>query len=79
MTEMVVLSFFFLLRLSEYTAEPSDTTPFTLADVQLFIGKIRLDTTTAFPTTMRVLPSAPSNSPIQKWGSRGSDRIEQTR
>ena len=45
--DMVVLAFFFLLRPGEYTSGPSESTPFSLADVQLFIGNIRLDITTA--------------------------------
>ena len=44
---MIVLAFFYLLRPGEYTSGPSESTPFTLADVQLFIGNTRLDITTA--------------------------------
>ena len=40
---MVVLAFFFLLRPGEYTSGSSESTPFTLADVQMFIGSVRLD------------------------------------
>ena len=41
--DMIIIGFFFLLRPGEYTDAPSDTTPFTLADVQLFCGPTRLD------------------------------------
>jgi hypothetical protein len=40
---MLTIAFFFLMRPGEYTNTPSDTTPFTLADVQLFIGRRRLN------------------------------------
>jgi hypothetical protein len=40
---MLTIAFFFLMRPGEYTSTPSDTTPFTLADVQLFIGRHRLN------------------------------------
>jgi hypothetical protein len=44
---MIVLAFFFLLRPGEYTGKnPSDTTPFTLQDVQLWIGQQRFLATT---------------------------------
>ena len=49
---MIVLAFFFLLRPGEYTAGPSTTSSFTLADVQLFIGDIRLDIKTASVATL---------------------------
>ena len=45
--DMIALAFFFLLRPGEYTATASDTTPFQLADVQLFVGLTRLDLTAA--------------------------------
>jgi hypothetical protein len=39
---MITLAFFFLLRPGEYTGTASDTTPFTLQDVQCWIGQQRL-------------------------------------
>lgn len=45
--EMVVLVFFFLLWSGGYTSGSSDSTPFILTDVQLFIGNLRLDIITA--------------------------------
>ena len=42
-TDMVIIAFFYLLRPGEYTDSPSDTAPFALQDVQLFIGQRRLD------------------------------------
>ena len=41
--DMIIIAFFYLLRPGEYTDSPSDTTPFTLRDVQLMIGNTRLD------------------------------------
>ena len=40
--DMICLAYFFLLRPGEYTGNPSNTTPFTLADVQCYIGQQRL-------------------------------------
>ena len=39
---MIIIAFFFLLRPGENTYAPSGTTPFTLGDVQLAIGDMRL-------------------------------------
>jgi hypothetical protein len=43
---MICLAFFFLLRPGEYTGTSSDTTPFTLQDVQCWIGQQRFLATT---------------------------------
>jgi hypothetical protein len=40
--DMISLAFFFLLRPGEYTGTASDTTPFTLYDVQCWIGHQRM-------------------------------------
>ena len=45
--DMIIIAFFFLLRPGEYTDAKSDTTPFTLGDVQLAIGDRRLPLATA--------------------------------
>lgn len=45
--DMIGLAFFFLLRPGEYTATKSESTPFELKDVQLWMGRVRLDLTTA--------------------------------
>jgi hypothetical protein len=48
LADMIGLAFFFLLRPGEYTDSPaSDTSPFQLQDVQLFIGQQRLNLVTA--------------------------------
>ena len=36
--DMIIIAFFFLLRPGEYTNNNSNSTPFHLEDVQLFIG-----------------------------------------
>lgn len=41
--DMICIAFFFLMRPGEYTSGPSDTVPFTLADIQLFIGRHRVN------------------------------------
>lgn len=43
--DMISLAFFFLLRPGEYTATPSDTVPFTLQDLQCWIGQQRYQAT----------------------------------
>ena len=45
--DMIGLAFFFLLRPGEYTDSPSDTSPFSFPDVQMWIGMQRLDLPTA--------------------------------
>ena len=45
-TNMILLAFFFLLRLGEYNGSHSLTSPFTLANVQLFAGRRHLDIST---------------------------------
>ena len=41
--DMIIIAFFYLLRPGEYTDSTSDTVPFTLGDVQLFLGPRRLN------------------------------------
>ena len=45
-SDMIIPDFFFLLRPGEYTDSPSDTTPFHLQDIQLFVGDRCLDLNT---------------------------------
>eukprot|EP00428_Durinskia_dybowskii_P084963 CAMPEP_0170445950 /NCGR_PEP_ID=MMETSP0117_2-20130122/49341_1 /TAXON_ID=400756 /ORGANISM="Durinskia baltica, Strain CSIRO CS-38" /LENGTH=62 /DNA_ID=CAMNT_0010706873 /DNA_START=25 /DNA_END=209 /DNA_ORIENTATION=+ len=45
--DMLCLAFFFLLRPGEYTGVASDTQPFFLRDVTLYLGTQRLHTMTA--------------------------------
>jgi hypothetical protein len=57
--DMIIIAFFYLLRPGEYTDAPSDTTPFTLGDVQLSIGDLRLDVlTTPEPTLFQARSSS---------------------
>ena len=44
---MIITDFFLLLRPGEYTDSVSDTTPFTLRDIRLFVGTRRLDISNA--------------------------------
>ena len=70
---MVVLTFFFLLRPGEYTSgsKSSDTTPFTLADVQIFIGSRRLCLVTTSDAILRRGTFSSLEFTTQKNGVRG--------
>mgnify|MGYP006215257593 CR=1 FL=1 len=68
MADMIIIAFFFLLRPGEYTDSPSDTTPFTLGDVQLFIGPTRIDLDTASDNQIRMARSASLTFTTQKNG-----------
>ena len=68
---MIVLAFFFLLRPGEYTASASDTTPFRLTDVQLFVGQHRLDILQAPPASLDASTFATLTFTTQKNGVRG--------
>ena len=56
--DMIIIAFFFLLRPGEYTDSPSDTTPFSFADVQLFLGPLRLNLRTSSPAQLLAATSA---------------------
>jgi len=66
--DMIIIAFFFLLRPGEYTDSPSDTTPFTLGDVQLFIGPTRINLDTASDNEIRMARSASLTFTTQKNG-----------
>lgn len=69
--DMACTAFFYLLRPGEYTASPSDTTPFTLADVQLFIGRHRLNLALAATAELMAATFATYTFSTQKNGVRG--------
>jgi hypothetical protein len=69
--DMIAIAFFFLLRPGEYTATSSDTTPFRLADVQLFIGSICIDPLTCTDATLWSSTFASLTFTTQKNGVRG--------
>ena len=69
--DMIVLAFFFLLCPGEYTASPSDTQPFDLRSVQLFLGGRRLDLVTSSDAQLRCATFAPLTFNMQKNGVRG--------
>lgn len=68
---MISIAFFFLLRPGKYTATPSDTSPFRLCDIQLFIGPVRLDLTTADEQTLWSATFTTLEFTDQKNGIRG--------
>ena len=70
-SDMITLAYFFLLRPGEYTATASDTTPFTLNDVQLFIGSVRLDIKNATESELSRSTFGTLEFTTQKNGVRG--------
>ena len=68
---MIVLAFFFLLRPGEYTASPSDTQPFDLKSVQLFLGGRWLDFVTSPDAQLRCTTFASLTFDMQKNGVQG--------
>jgi hypothetical protein len=69
--DMIALAFFFLLHPGEYTATPSDTTPFRFTDVQLFIGQRRLNLLTASDAELKSSTFVTLTFTDQKNGVRG--------
>ena len=66
--DMIIIAFFFLLRPGEYTDANSDTTPFTLGDVQLSIGDRRLPLATATDAILNQARTASLTFTTQKNG-----------
>ena len=66
--DMIIIAFFFLLRPGEYTDATSDTTPFTLGDVQLAIGDQRLPIATAPDAVLNQARTASLTFTTQKNG-----------
>ena len=69
--DMIALAFFFLLRPGEYTATPSETTPFRLSDVRLSTGGTYIDIFTAPITTIASATFVSLTFTTQKNGVRG--------
>lgn len=67
----MALAFFFLLRPGEYTSTSSDTTPFKLADVQLFVGRTRLNLATTPEHHLLTATFCTLTFTTQKNGVRG--------
>ena len=70
-SDMIILAFFFLLRPGEYTDSASDTQPFDLKAVQLFLGHHRLSLTTATDAELLAASSGSLTFDRQKNGVRG--------
>ena len=66
--DMIIIAFFFLLRPGEYTDSKSDTTPFTLGDVQLFVGPRRLNLATASDAELQLARAVSLTFTTQKNG-----------
>ena len=71
LADMITIAFFFLLRPGKYTSSTSETTPFTLHDVQFFIGDRRLKTATAPLVDIELAIFATLTFTTQKNGVRG--------
>ena len=69
--DMITLAFFFLLRPGEYTDSPSDTKPFHLEDVQIFVGPQRLNLLTASTAQLQAATFVSLTFTEQKNGVRG--------
>ena len=69
--QMIGIAFYFLLRPGEYTATASDTTPFRLQDVQLFLGPMRLNVMTTPIHHLRLASFATLTFTTQKNGIAG--------
>lgn len=69
--DMIALAFFFLLRPGEYTATPSDTTPFHLSDVTLSIGSNPLPHATASDAAFSAVTFVTLTFTTQKNGTSG--------
>lgn len=69
--DMIALAFFFLLRPGEYTATPSDTTPFRIADVRVAAGGRYMDPLTASDAELDTATFVSLTFTTQKNGVRG--------
>jgi hypothetical protein len=69
--DMACTAFFYLLHPGEYTSSPSDTTPFTLANVHLFIGRQRLNIALATVAELLASTFATYTFSTQKNGAHG--------
>jgi hypothetical protein len=70
-SDMVILAFFFLLRPGEYTGTSSNTTPFSLRDIQLFLGRVRVPLLTCSVPTLEATTFGTLEFTTQKNGVRG--------
>ena len=69
--DMICIAFFFLLRPGEYAISPSESTPFELKDVQLFIGITKLNLVTATDAAIQSATFGSLTFDKQKNGVRG--------
>jgi hypothetical protein len=72
--DMIAITFFFLLRPSEYTGTTSNDTPFQLQDMHLYIGTLRLDTMLCTDAKINAATSVSYTFTTQKNGTR-NDKI----
>ena len=72
--DMIIITFFFLLRLREYTGTKYDTTPFCLSDVTFSVGRTVFDTATATDNELAVATFVMLIFTTQKNGFRGEKK-----
>jgi hypothetical protein len=70
-SDMIILAFFFLLRPGEYVDTNSESTPFTIADVGLYIGNTYLNPATATDQQLLSATRITLTFTTQKNGVRG--------
>jgi hypothetical protein len=68
--DMIITAFPFLLRLGEYKDYVSDSTPFTLGNVQIFVGTSRLDIFSALGAELYLAGAVLITSTTQKNGTK---------
>jgi len=68
---MIIVAFFFLLRPGKYTNSASEMTPFSLNDVQLFVGVRRMNILTSTDAKLHTATFASLTFTDQKNGVRG--------
>jgi len=69
--DMIIIAFFFLLRPGEYIDTNSESTPFTLYDVSLYIGNVYLNPLTATAAQLCAATRVTLTFTTQKNGVRG--------
>ena len=71
LADMICLAFFFLLRPGKYTGSSSDNQPFTLQDVEFYVGGVRLDKFTPPPDLLLLATFITLEFTTQKNSPRG--------
>ena len=73
-SDMIIIPFFFLLRLGDYTGTKSHSAPFRLSDVTFSVGRTVFDTATATDNELAVATFVMLIFTTQKNGFRGEKK-----